>query len=195
MKRELDWLIYRYKNTHINDFAGTILINIIETVFLSSRNDAFEYLKEIDDKEDMWIISNHFGRFSGKYQDKEFIDLIKGVVKKFENKVEYLYFEKYIDCVNEAINAMDSDEQIEWDKYVEQILQKNTTQIIDIIEASNNEKLLKIVFAYSPELTTRFQSQKLIDVFEKNFFKINDESEVRFLKLQLIDAKNILSLR
>ncbi|MCH4830020.1 hypothetical protein BWK63_12785 [Flavobacterium covae] len=109
MQALIDYIIYDIKQKHINDPAIGYLYNILEIVLLSNRYETEKYINGINDKSTYWIISNQFGYISGQWQDVEFVKSIKRKTEEFKGMVEESYYERFINNVNEAINALEED--------------------------------------------------------------------------------------
>ncbi|PAM95290.1 hypothetical protein B4N84_08435 [Flavobacterium sp. IR1] len=111
-ERELSFLVYKIIEVESKEYgsfdpAGGILRNILEVLLSLNETKAIEFIESLDNDVKFEIVSNSFGAISGKFQSKNFIEKIEYTTKKF---ISSIYFQRMLDNINEAKNALDDSE-------------------------------------------------------------------------------------
>lgn len=109
MQELIEYLVYQIKQKDSNDRARGFLDRILDIVLLSNRYETMQYINDINDKSTYWIVSTHFGYLSAQWQDIGFIKLIKQKTEQFNGMVEDVYYERFIQNLQEAITVLDEE--------------------------------------------------------------------------------------
>lgn len=113
-EKELSFLVYKIIEVESKEYgsfdpAGGILRNILEVLLSLNETKAIEFIESLDNDVKFEIVSNSFGAISAKFQSKNFIEKIEYTTKKF---ISSIYFQRMLDNINEAKNALDDSESL-----------------------------------------------------------------------------------
>jgi len=103
MSEEILFLIHNVHKLHPNDYANSLYFRIIDRLLLIDENKTIDVIEDIENEEDMELITTFFPGLSGHFQSKKLIEKMQQAVYKFKNSK---YYDSMIQEIEDAKNAL-----------------------------------------------------------------------------------------
>jgi hypothetical protein len=186
---ELLFLIRNKQKLHPNDYASVLYYRIIESLLLIDEEKTLLFIMSIKNDEDLITISPFFGSLSGNYQNDKFVKSLKLTVENFKDSK---YYNLLLNDFNEAKSAMNPEEFRNWDDYMDQVQKMNATELIELLNHTNDKKLFAHIFSNLYQITKQFQSQKLLMIMLSKLEFVSDHSNYNWFLEQIKESEKIL---
>ncbi|MDJ1486027.1 hypothetical protein QNI16_36435 [Cytophagaceae bacterium YF14B1] len=153
-------------------------------LFLDSLNDEL-----MENDSFVGVLCSFLGYFVGHFQSKKILEAVDDLPKRFShiNRIEWLR-----SCVVIAKEAMDTEEQVLFEKKMNKLVAMEEGDLLNAVEKITDERTLIVLYSHLPDIIQRLKSKHLVDVMGENLYKLDSFKEKEWAYFNFQTAKDLL---